>query len=123
MVHSLIHVVHSVIHGTLDWNNEEPLLEMMANEDFICTFEDNIHQDEPLLQVGRGQKRSINEANNGAGTSNEVSGNKFFTMTDVNKSKLKSSTPLVWIIWFNLRTRSSGTFRFHNRLHEIFENY
>ena len=63
--------------GTLDWNNKEPLLEMMANEDFIRTFEDNIHQDEPLLQVGRGQKRSINEANDGAGTSNEVSGNFF----------------------------------------------
>ena len=36
----------------LDWNNDEPLLEMMANEDFIRAFEDNIHQDEPLLQVG-----------------------------------------------------------------------
>ena len=46
---------------------------MKANQDFICTSEDNVRQDEPFLQVGRGQKRSIDEVNDGAGTSDEVS--------------------------------------------------
>ena len=81
---------------------------MMANEDFIRAFEDYIHQDEPLLQVGRGQKRSIDKANDGAGTSDEVSGNNFFTMTDVKQVKGKK---------FNTtgvnygHVRSFGTFR------------
>ena len=34
----------------LDWNNDEPLLEMMANEDFIRALEDNIHQDGPFSE-------------------------------------------------------------------------
>lgn len=42
---------------------------MMANEDFVCASEENIHQDELLLHVGRGQKRSIDEVNDRSGTS------------------------------------------------------
>ena len=108
----------------LDWNNDEPLLEMMANEDFIRAFEDNIHQDEPLLQVGRGKKRSIDEANDGAGTSDEVSGNNFFTMTDVKQVKVKkfNTTGVDYTVQFTDTFAHLELSEFHNRLHEIFEN-
>ena len=36
------------------------------------------NNDEPLLQTGRGEKRSIGEVDDGAGTSDEVSNNNFF---------------------------------------------
>ena len=49
----------------------------------------NDAENEPLLQTGRGQKRSIDEVNDGEGTSDEVSNNNFFTMTDVKQVKLK----------------------------------
>ena len=55
----------------------------MADEDLIQTSEKNIHQNEPLLQVRRGQKRSVDKVNDGAGTSDELADNSFFTMTDV----------------------------------------
>ena len=104
----------------LDWNNDEPLLEMMANEDFIRALEDNIHQDEPLLQVGRGQKRSIDEANDGAGTSDEVSGNTFFTMTNVKQVKVKkfNTTGVDYTVQFTDMFAHLELSEFHNRLHE-----
>ena len=108
----------------LDWNNDEPLLEMMANEDFIRAFEDNIHQDEPLLQVGCGKKRSIDEANDGSGTSDEVSGNNFFTMTDVKQVKVKkfNTTGVDYTVQFTDTFAHLEVSEFHDRLHEIFEN-
>ena len=108
----------------LDWNNDEPLLEMMANEDFIRALEDNIHQDKPLLQVGRGQKRSIDKANDGAGTSDEVSGNNFFTMTNVKQVKVKkfNTTGVDYTVQFTDTFAHLELSEFHNRLHEIFEN-
>ena len=39
--------------------------------------------------VGRGQKRSIDEVTDGAGTFADVSGNNFFTMTNVKQVKVK----------------------------------
>jgi hypothetical protein len=48
-------------------------------ENFMINWQD----DEPLLQVGRGQKRSMDEVNDGAGTSEQVSDN-FFTLANVN---------------------------------------
>ncbi len=47
-----------------DWKNDEPFQEMMVDDD--------------LIQFGSGQKRPINEVNDGASTSNEVSDSNFF---------------------------------------------
>ena len=49
----------------------------------------NDAENEPPLQAGRGQKRSIDEVNDGARTFDEVSNNNFFTMTDVKQVKVK----------------------------------
>ena len=62
----------------------------MADEDLIQTSGEDIHHNEPLLQVGRGQKRSVDEVNDGAGTSDEVSGNNVFTMTDAKQVTVKN---------------------------------
>ena len=68
----------------LDWQNDEPLPETDRGQK--KSYEEmNDVGDEPLLQTGRGQKRSIDEVNDGAGTSDEVSNNNFFTMTDVKQ--------------------------------------
>jgi hypothetical protein len=78
----------------MDWQDDEPLL--MQNErlglasDFMDSwtleqrenFMMDWQDDEPLLQVGRAQKRSIDEVNDGAGTSEQVSDN-FFTVSNV----------------------------------------
>ena len=61
----------------LDWQNDVPLFQIDQG-----SYEEM--NDEPLLQTGRGRKRSIDEVNDGARTSDEVS-NNFFTMTDVKQ--------------------------------------
>ena len=96
----------------------------MANQDFKRASEDNIYQGEPLLQVGRGQKRSIDEVNDGAETSDEVSGNNFFTMTDVKQVKVKkfNTTGVDYTVQFTDTFAHLEVSEFHNRLHEIFEN-
>ena len=67
---------------------------------FISTFT------HPFLQVCCGQKRSIDEANDGAGTSDEVTGNNFFTMTDVKEVKVKKFNTTSVDYTVNLQTRS-----------------
>ena len=49
----------------------------------------NNAENELPLQAGRGQKRSIDEVNDGAGTFDKVSNNNFLTMTDVKQVKVK----------------------------------
>ena len=57
---------------------------------------------EPVLQTGRGEKRSIDEIDDGAGTSDEVSDNNFFTMTGVKQVKVKkfSTTGVNYTVQF-----------------------
>ena len=64
-----------------DWQNYEPLFQI--NEGLYEEMNDM--KDEPQLQVGRGQKRFINEVNDGEEKSDEVSDNNFFTVTDVKQ--------------------------------------
>ena len=63
----------------LDWQNDKPLFQI----DQGSYKEMN---DEPLLQTSRGQKRFIDKVNDGAGTSDEVGNNNFFTMTGCKAS-------------------------------------
>ena len=80
--------------------------------------------DEPLLQMGRGQKRSIDEVNDGEGTSDEVSNNNFFTMTDVKQVKVKKfkTTGMDYTVQFTDTFAHLELSEFHDRLHEIFES-
>jgi hypothetical protein len=66
-------------------------------ENFMINWQD----DEPLLQVGRGQKRSMDEVNDGAGTSEQVSDN-FFTLANVKQVKVKkfSTTGMDYTVQF-----------------------
>ena len=65
-----------------DWQNDELLLEIDRGQK--RSYEEmNDVGDEPLLQTGRGEKTSIDQVNDGVGTSDEVSNNNFFAMTDV----------------------------------------
>ena len=79
---------------------------------------------EPPLQAGRGQKRSIDEVNDGAGTFDEVSNNNSFTMTDVKQVKIKkfNTTSMDYTIQLTDTFTHLELSEFHDRLHEIFES-
>ena len=81
------------------------------------------NNDEPLLQTGRGEKRSIDELDDGAGTSDEVSDNDFFTMTGVKQVKVKkfNTTGVDYTVQFTDTLAHLELSEFHDRLHEIFE--
>ena len=66
-------------------------------DNFMMDWQD----DEPLLQVGRGQKRSMDIVNDGAGTSEQVSDN-FFTLANVRQVKVKkfSTTGMDYTVQF-----------------------
>ena len=106
-----------------DWQNDEPLLEIDRGQK--RSYEEmNDVGDEPLLQTGRGQKRSIDEVNDGAGTSDEVSNDNFITMTDVKQVKVKkfNTTGMDYTVQFRDKFAHLELFEFHDRLHEIFES-
>lgn len=67
--------------------------------------------DKPLFQVGRGEKRSFDEVNDGAGTSTaeEVGENDYYTVTEVKQVKVKNiQNPFrVRTTQFNLQIRLS----------------
>ena len=103
-----------------DWQNDEPLFQI----DEGLYDEMNDMKDEPQLQVGRGQKRSINEVNDGEEKSDEVSDNNFFTVTDVKQVKVKkfNTTGMDYIVQFTDTFAHLELSEFHGRLHEIFES-
>ncbi len=71
-----------------DWENDEPFQQMMLDDD--------------LMQFGRGQKRLVNEVNDGASTSNEVSDSDFFTLTNYKQVNVRkfSTTGLDYTVQF-----------------------
>ena len=106
-----------------DWQNDEPLLEIDRGQK--RSFEEmNGAENEPPLQAGRAQKRSIDEVNDGAGTFDEVSNNNFFTMTDVKQFKVKkfNTAGMNYTVQFTDTFAHLELFEFHDRLHEIFES-
>ena len=80
--------------------------------------------DEPLLQAGRGRKRSMDEVNDGEGTSDEVSDNNFFTVTAVKQVKVKefNTTGMDYTIQFTDTFAHLELSGFHDQLHEVFES-
>ena len=110
-------------HFLFGWQNDEPLLEIDRGQK--RSYEEmNDAENEPPLQAGRGQKGSIDEVNDGAGTSDEVSNNNFFTMTDVKQVKVKklNTTSMDYTVQFTDMFAHLELYEFHDRLHEIFES-
>ena len=106
-----------------DWQNDEPPLEIDRGQK--RSYEEmNDVGDEPPLQTGRGQKRSNDEVIDGAGTFDEVSNNNFFTMTDVKQVKVKkfNTTGMDYTVQFTDTFAHLELSEFHDRLHEIFES-
>ena len=77
--------------------------------------------DEPLLQMGRGEKRSIDEVNDGV--TDEVSDN-FFTVTNMKQVKVRkfSTTGVDYTVQFTDTFAHLELSQFHDRLHGIFES-
>ena len=73
--------------------------------------------------MGRGQKRSIDEVNDGAGTSEQVSDN-FFTVSNVKQVKVKkfNATRMDYTVQFMDTFAHLELSQYHDRLHEIFES-
>ena len=133
-----------------EWGMENERLGLVADltdtwtpeqrERFVCDWLD----DEPLLQIGRGQKRlyeetgtrdeSLGESDRGpegsvddvgAGTStDEVSVNSVFTVTDVKQIKVKkfNTTGMDYTVQFSDTFSQLELSQYHDRLHEIFES-
>ena len=82
------------------------------------------NNDEHLLQTGCGEKRSIGEVDDGAGTSDKVSDNNFFTMTGVKQVEVKkfNTTGVDYTVQFTDTFAPLELSKFHDRLHEIFES-
>jgi hypothetical protein len=118
----------------MDWQDDEPLLQnerLGLASDFMNSwtreqrenFMTDLQDDESLLQVGRGQKRSFDEVNDGAGTSEQVSDN-FFTVSNVKQVKVKkfSTTGTDYTVQFMDTFAHLELSQYHDRLHEIFES-
>ena len=107
----------------LEWQNDEPILEIDRGQK-ISYEEMNGVGDEPPLQAGRGQKRSIDEVNDGAGTFDELSNNNFFTMTDVKQVKVKkfNTSGMDYTVQFTDTFAHLELSEFHDWLLEIFES-
>jgi hypothetical protein len=116
-----------IFHRITEWRVENEQLGLTA--DFTDTwtpeqrerFMREWQNDDPLLQMGRGEKRSIDEVNDGA--NDEVSDN-FFTVTNMKQVKVKkfSTTGVDYTVQFTDTFVHLELSQFHDRLHGIFES-
>ena len=116
-----------LIDRSLEWGIENEQLGLVVNlmdswtpeqrDNFMMDWQD----DEPLLQMGRGEKRSIDEVNDGV--TDEVSDN-FFTVTNMKQVKVKkfSTTGVDYTVQFTDTFAHLELSQFHDRLHGIFES-
>jgi hypothetical protein len=77
---------------------------------------------EPVVQSGRGEKRTADES--GEGTSEQVSESNYFTVTNVKQVKVKKfrTTGTDYTIRFTNTFANMELSQFHGRLHEIFSS-
>jgi hypothetical protein len=111
----------------LNWNDDEPLQQMIATEDFTQhwspeereSFLLDWNDNEPLLQMGRGEKRSFED--DGAETSTSENN---FTLTNVKQVKVKKfgTTGTDCMVQFTDTFAHLELSQFHDRLHGIFES-
>ena len=102
----------------VEWNDDEPF-QMILNEEALQHSSDG-----PLVQSGRGEKRSIDEVNEGASTSEQVSENNYFTVTNVRQVQVKKfrTTGTDYTVRFTNTFANMELSQYHERLHEIFES-
>ena len=133
-----------------EWGMENERLGLVADLTDTWTpeqrerFLSNWQDDESLLQIGRGQKRSYEKTgtndeslvdsnreqaeeviNDGAGTStDEIGDNSVFTETDVKQVKVKkfNTTGTDYTVQFTDTFSQLELSQYHDRLHEIFES-
>jgi hypothetical protein len=89
-----------------EWNDDGPLMAVMNSE--------------PVIQSGRGEKRSASES--GEGTSEQVSDSNYFTVTSVKQVKMKKfrTTGTDYTVRFTNTFANMELSKFLGRLHEIF---
>ena len=71
------------------------------------------------MQSGRGEKRSIDEVNEEC-TSEQVSENNYFTVTNVRQVQMKKGTD--YTVRFTDTFANMELSQYHGQLHEIFES-
>jgi hypothetical protein len=100
----------------VEWNDDEPF-QMILNEEALQHSSDE-------LQSGRGEKRSIDEVNEGASTSEQVSENNYFTVTNVRQVQVKKfkTTGTDYTVRFTNTFANMELSQYHGQLHEIFES-
>jgi hypothetical protein len=88
------------------WNDDEPLQVLLNSE--------------PLVQSGRGEKRSFDEVNEG--TSEQVSENNYFTVMKARQVRVKKfrTTGTDYTVRFTNTFANMELSQYHNQLHEIF---
>ena len=103
-----------------EWNDDEPL-RLVLNEETVQHL-DSTNDNEPLMQSGRGEKRSIDEVNEG--TSEQVSENNYFTVTGVKQVQVKKfkTTGMDYTVQFTHTFANMELSQYHGQLHEIFES-
>ena len=90
----------------VEWNDDEPLQVLLNSE--------------PLVQSGRGEKRSFDEVNEG--TSEQVSENNYFTVMKAKQVRVKKfrTTGTDYTVRFTNTFANMELSQYHNQLHEIF---
>jgi hypothetical protein len=92
----------------VEWNDDEPFWAVVNSE--------------PVVQSGRGEKRTADES--GEGTSEQVSESNYFTVTNVKQVKVKKfrTTGTDYTVRFTNTFANMELSQFHGRLHEIFSS-
>jgi hypothetical protein len=97
-----------------EWKDDEPL-RLVLNEESLQHSGDE-------LQSGRGEKRSIDEVNEGA--SGQVSENNYFTVMNAKQVRVKKfrTTGTDYTVRFTNTFANMELSPYHNQLHKIFES-
>jgi hypothetical protein len=92
----------------VEWNDDEPFRAVVNSE--------------PVVQSGRGEKRSADES--GEGTSEQVSESNYFTVMKAKQVRVKKfrTTGTDYTVRFTNTFANMELSQYHNQLHEIFES-
>ena len=103
----------------MEWNDDEPL-RLVLNEELLQQQRSTDTNDEPLMQSGRGEKRSMDES--GEETSEQVSESNYFTVTNVKQVQMKKfkTTGTDYTVRFTNTFANMELSQYHGQLHEIF---
>jgi hypothetical protein len=105
----------------MEWNDDEPL-RLVLNEELLQQQRSTDTNDEPLMQSGRGGKRSMDES--GEETSEQVSECNYFTVTNVKQVQMKKfkTTGTDYTVRFTNTFANMELSQYHGQLHKIFDS-